>query len=58
MGTEARVAKERTCRECNAKIWGTAWQLVVHADMCRRAAEVGLILPGQQPLVVEAPFEL
>lgn len=46
MGREAKVVKERLCQHCKGIIYGTALQVAVHGNLCRRAEEVGLVLPG------------
>lgn len=46
MGREAKVVKERICQHCQGIIYGTALQVAVHGDLCKRVEEVGLVLPG------------
>lgn len=46
MGRESRVERERNCANCGRSWWFTARELREHSDLCTRAVEAGLILPG------------
>lgn len=47
MGREAKVLKQRECKVCCSQLLYTNAQgLKDHADLCKRAEEAGLILPG------------
>ena len=48
MGREAKVIKDRRCKQCGTRLLATAQQLREHLTICRRAATLGLVLPGQQ----------
>ena len=44
MGYETRLHKPRQCKECQGHMYVTAEKLAEHARLCKRAADVGLIL--------------
>ena len=48
MGKEAKVFRNRRCKQCNTIMLATAKQLREHLTICRRAARLGLVLPGQR----------
>lgn len=45
MGREARVLRDRRCRHCKRPILATGKQMQNHAWVCRRVAELGLVMP-------------
>ena len=51
MGYESRLPKPRQCKECKGHMYVSAEKLADHARLCKRAADIGLILPkGVQDL--------
>lgn len=46
MGREARTSKDRTCLVCEREFVMTAAEIKEHARLCKRAAAIGLVLPG------------
>lgn len=56
MGKEAKIAKERTCRQCKNTIWSTAKQLKEHARLCERVAKSGLVLPESVTVLDKKPI--
>lgn len=47
MGREARVLRDRRCRNCKRPIIATGKQMQNHAWVCRRVAELGLVMPSE-----------
>lgn len=46
MGRESKQAKQRVCKTCEKVTMATAQELTEHAQMCLRAKQSGLVLPG------------
>lgn len=45
MGRESRVVRDRVCRNCRRPMLTTAPQLKNHEWVCRKVAELGLVMP-------------
>jgi hypothetical protein len=45
MGREARVFRDRRCKNCTRPILSTAAQMQNHSWMCKFAGKLGLVLP-------------
>lgn len=46
MGKESWAPKERVCKHCGGVLYCDAERLKGHAALCKRAAEIGIVMPG------------
>lgn len=53
MGREARVLRDRRCRDCGKPILSTGRQIQNHAWVCKRVRDLGLVMPDSGQRLVE-----